>query len=106
MALTLGDWLKTIFGRSKSKKVVEPSGAKKKPRARVVRVGTLREGQVIEEPRGGGWAYFWREESTPQLGQRVLVPFGFDDELEEFVIIGFGRDGYDGPVKSIITVLS
>lgn len=79
---------------------VKKPAAKRKPPARVVRVAPLSD-RFTGEERGGGWAYFYRAEGTPSLGQRVIVPFGFQDEEEEFRIIGFGRNGYKGPLKSI-----
>lgn len=47
-----------------------------------------------------GYAYFWRFADDPQIGQRVIVPV-FDGELHAAVIVGFGRQGYDGPLKDI-----
>lgn len=73
--------------------------AQRKPPARVVRAAPLSD-RFTGEERGGGWAYFYRAEGDPILGQRVIVPFGFENE-EEFRIIGFGRNGYKGPLKSI-----
>lgn len=81
----------------------KPKAAKRKPPAPVVRVAPLTDRWRGE--RSGGWAYYWRAEGVPRLGQRVLVPFGFDDKQEEFRIIGFGRDGYKGPLKSITEAL-
>lgn len=74
--------------------------AKRKAPARVVRVAPLSD-RFTGEERGGGWAYIYRAEGIPSLGQRVIVPFGFEDKEEEFRIIGFGRNGYKGPLKSI-----
>src|SRR5699024_5900742 len=90
----------TIDPQTDSASVVKKSAAKRKSRASVVRVSPWSDRFTGEEP-GGGWAYFYRAEGLPSLGQRVIVPFGFEDKEEEFRIIGFGRNGYKGPLKSI-----
>jgi len=90
----------TIDPQKDSASVVKKSAAKRKSPARVVRVAPLSD-RFTGEERGGGWAYFYRAEGLPSLGQRVIVPFGFEDKEEEFRIIGFGRNGYKGPLKSI-----
>src|SRR5699024_126806 len=90
----------TVEPQKDSASVVKKSAAKLKSPSRVVRVAPLSDCFTGEE-RGGGWAYFYRAEGLPSLGQRVIVPFGFEDKEEEFRIIGFGRNGYKGPLKSI-----
>ena len=86
--------------RTSSPSKTKKPTAKRKSSARVVRVAPLSD-RFTGEERGGGWAYFYRAEGTPSLGQRVIAPFGFDDKREELRIIGFGRNGYEGPLKSI-----
>jgi len=73
---------------------------KRKPPAPVVRVAPLHQ-RFTGEERSSGWAYFYRATGEPSLGQKVIAPFGFDNEEQVFRIIGFGRDGYKGPLKSI-----
>src|SRR5699024_18399 len=90
----------TIDPQKDSASVVQKSAAKRKSPARVVRVAAVSD-RLTGEARGGGWAYFYRAEGLPSLGQRVIGRFGFEDKEEEFRIIGFGRNGYKGPLKSI-----
>lgn len=85
-----------------------PKSAPRK-RARVVQVSYCR---LEQELRGlspaqneKGYAYFWRFAHDPHIGHRVIVPV-FDGELEAAVIVGLGRQGYDGPVKDIARLLT
>lgn len=102
----LRSWFKRLWeqagedSRERYPSTAKKTTARRKPPARVVRVAPLSD-RFTGKERGGGWAYFYRSEGTPRLGQRVIVPFGFEDKEEEFRIIGFGRNGYKGPLKSI-----
>jgi len=77
----------------------EPAG-KRRPPAKVVRVSSL-NARFTGEERSGGYAYFYRASGEPYLGQKVIAPFGIDNEEQVLRVIGFGRDGYKGPLKSI-----
>lgn len=75
----------------------------KKPPAPIIRVEYLNEytsAHPITAEQRGGYAYYWRADGTPALGQKVLAPV-MSGYWEEAVIIGFGRDGYKGRLKSI-----
>jgi hypothetical protein len=108
--MSLWDFLKSIFVRARRPKdkravpVEQQPPAKRKPPAPVVRVWYLDEDSPVEQitqERGGGYAYYWRVEgSTPTLGQRVIAPV-MSGYGQEAVIVGFGRDGYKGRIKSI-----
>ncbi|MEU6858490.1 hypothetical protein AB0B28_06415 [Glycomyces sp. NPDC046736] len=50
---------------------------------------------------GGAYAYCWPLElGTPLIGARIWVPVE-DLGLVPGVVVGFGRDGYKGPLKVV-----
>lgn len=75
----------------------------KKPSAQVVRVEYLNEYRGPAKPTReatGGYGYYWRVQTPPRLGMRVLAPV-HSGYWEEAIVIGFGRGGYSGRLKSI-----
>lgn len=88
--------------RSPAKQSTKRSAAKKPP-APVVRVAYLNEytGPAIPTREAqGGFHYYWRVSTPPKLGQHVLAPVN-SGYWEEAIVIGFGRDGFSGRLKSI-----
>lgn len=53
----------------------------------------------------GGYAFAWPLVPEPRLGERVVIPGG-DGRRATGVVIGFGRDGYTGPLESVLGRLS
>lgn len=88
---------------SSPKKSSPKKSSAKKPPAQVVRVEYLNAYRGPANPTrevSGGYGYYWRIQTPPRLGMRVLAPV-HSGYWEEAVVIGFGRDGYSGRLKSI-----
>lgn len=105
----LRDQLRTMGGahpqpkkRSNAKPAIK-NPTSKKPPVPVVRVEYLNEYRGPVKPTReatGGYGYYWRVQTPPRLGMRVLAPV-HSGYWEEAIVIGFGRGGYSGRLKSI-----
>lgn len=75
--------------------------APRAPRRPTVQVAYREFGDPVPEGTGGSYAYRWPLElGKPKVGDRVWVPVE-DFGLVEGVVTGFGRNGYDGPLKLV-----
>jgi hypothetical protein len=58
-----------------------------------------------------GYAYRWTGPGPLQIGDRVLLPANWLSEIKQGpgpfpgTVTGFGRNGYDGPLSSIVRKL-
>lgn len=97
------------LGSSRKPKPERPAPSKARKRAAVVQVLYFPLTEPLPDIKSGqnerGYGYFWRLPEDPQLGQRVVVPVE-GEGLKSAVIIGFGRQGYDGPLKTVSRTLS
>lgn len=50
-----------------------------------------------------GYAFLWKLKKPPYVGQRVFIP-GHSGPRSKGVIVGFGRNGYRGPLKKVAGV--
>lgn len=80
-----------------ARKAATASGTKK-PTTPIVRVKYLNDRDA-----SASFAYYWRADSPARVGLRVLAPVR-SGYWEEAVIVGFGRAGYVGRLKSITRV--